>query len=213
MASSWNMNVEIIQRGQYTDASGDVIPILNRFVYSSTSSPVQLTNTELNQLAADWEAVLTASWTAAFPSLYVAIGQTIRQLDDTTYVPFDRTSNTLTGSVADAGASNQAVYMQLKSLFRGRKYQGAKHFGPVAEGQVTAGELTAGAQTLWAAVRTALQANVTSTARTWFQTIMSQSLSQVATNPVTIIATVIREILVNKPVGTMRHRRGPRQTF
>jgi len=121
-------------------------------------------------------------------------------------------SNATAGSIAtDRLPDHSCVTMVLRTNKRGRRYQGQKHFGGVPEASTTKDLLTAGASPLltgWLALATAIQAGFTdSDGNVWTPIVLSRKFSQLKENPTVVIYADVKQVLVNKNLGTMRSRR------
>lgn len=111
----------------------------------------------------------------------------------------------------DRLASDQAAFLLFRTGLRGRSYRGSKHLGPFSESDVTHDDcdlFNAACVTRLAAINTALAATLTdSTGNQWKFTLLSRKLSQLVTNPTTVITNDITSLLVNKRVGSMLRRK------
>jgi hypothetical protein len=139
---------------------------------------------------------------------YVWIETKARWLDDVT-VPYAHGADTLGSSTITSGRlpSDVTVRFELVTATRGKSYVGGKSFRPIPESQVDGDELTSGGYTLWNAFATALSLARTVTAQVMTPCIVSRVLSQVRTNPTTIIGAKITEAVLNRTLGTMKGRR------
>lgn len=116
----------------------------------------------------------------------------------------------------DQYAADTAVYMQLVTALRGRNFLGSKHIGAPIEGHILNGLLEGAGLTAWIAVRDAIKALgvtgiVDSDTNTWKLVVLSKTLSTLDTIPPTLKYTAVVDVLLNKRVGTMARRRGPRE--
>lgn len=165
--------------------------------------------------AALWAAI-DGPLLAATVDAYAPIKTATRALDDPSALEVE-TATVGNGTLEeDPYASDDAVYMQLRSGFRGRSLNGSKHFGGMSEESIDAGYLNAGGVTLWDAVRdvlttwsTAGQADADG--NTWFLCIVSRLNSNLESAPCIFTGADVATVGLNKRIGTMGRRRGARQ--
>lgn len=146
---------------------------------------------------------------------YILGSYETRQLDDPTSPLLVSAVGVNGSSDEDLYASDTAVYMQLKTGYRGRSFMGSKHFGALSEDQVTEGYLNAGGRTAWDAVRDIIQAMGTTgitddDGNVWRLVVLSQLNSDLEASPAIFTAAQVETVLLNDRIGTMGRRRGPR---
>lgn len=101
-----------------------------------------------------------------------------------------------------------ALVLPLRGSNRGKNYRGSKHIPAIASAFVTKDELNATGITAAALVQGYLGLTITSTnSSTYIPVILSRNLSQLRTNPTTIVTSDVSAVLVNKTIGTMRRRK------
>lgn len=196
--------VEIVVKGTVTTTGAGAKNFANIFHYRKTTGGANQTP------AAVCNQFLTDVWAVVAPLLsdqYIGSESMARYLDDALeqYSP---------GNVPDSGAvtgdrlpTDMAAVYLLRTGTRGKSFRGSKHFGPIAESATTGDQLSTAAVTAWAAVTTALADSITVGTETYVPVIVSRTLSQLRTNPTTIIGADVTAALLNKTIGTMRRRR------
>jgi hypothetical protein len=135
----------------------------------------------------------------------------IRYIDDAldAFVDF---SHAVVGSVTgDSMATTLAAFQIFRTGLRGKSYQGKKHFFPLSESDTVAGSddlLDATALGRFTALATAELAGFTdASGNIWKPIVFSRKLSQVKTNPTTVVANLVTAIATNKRIGEMKHRK------
>ncbi len=205
--SNWKNNIEVIVKGHCVSKSGEEKDIINRYIYVNDDTPF------LPSLA-NFDTAFKANFLAAYAALLNSglLGDTIsyRQLDDATNVPLF-TTNTLIGGVgsnATMVGPQYTAYLKLVTTKRGRNYRGSKHYSPLDESMINQGELDTGGITAIQAMLAAALLILTVDGHDWIPAVMSQNLSQVAVNPVWVIATRLTSLSKsNKTTGVQRHRK------
>jgi len=144
---------------------------------------------------------------------YTWQGTRARWLDDVT-VPYVDGSVTLgSGTITTARLpSDVTVRLELETQTRGKSFKGGKSYRPIAESQVTGDELSSSGYTAWLAMKAALESGIVVTGQNASHCVVSRILSQLRTNPTTIIGAAVYQAALNKTLGTMkgRHRRSVR---
>lgn len=134
-----------------------------------------------------------------------------RWIDDATDA-FALTTDVHAGLVTgDSMPLTEAAFILLQTGLRGRNYRGSKHLFPLGESATTVltdDLFNAGALTYLGNYATAIITNVTdANGNVWQPCVLSRKLSQLKTNPTTVVANPITSAAVAKRVGSMRHRR------
>jgi len=202
-------NVEIVQFGRVVNELGESKNIVNRFTYACIDTPYI---PDLAAMAVSWKALIHTAWIAFMPTGYLDNGMTIRLLDDATNVALEVVPGLGSGGVGTLAQMLDpcySAYCKFETGMRGKNYRGSKHLSPLSETYVAQGNLDGGGRGLLTTLFATFLANFTQGAGTWFPTVMSQNLSQIAVNPVWIEAHQVDTALskFNATTGTMRHRR------
>jgi hypothetical protein len=115
----------------------------------------------------------------------------------------------LVGAVAGDSMPNYVCgTVQLKTALRGRSYMGSKHLGPISEADGGDDVFTGAGLTRFQAVRSVLTIPfVDSDGNTWVPCVVSRKLSQLATNPTTVVRNDVVTAILNKTFGTLRRRK------
>jgi hypothetical protein len=173
------------------------------------------TSTSPTLTKAALQSILATNWRGAFlacVSLRLTLTHwSIRWIDDALDAPV-LTSDTHPGAVTgDSMPLTTAAFLLMQTGIRGRSYRGSKHVFPLGESATTVltdDIFNAGALTYLGNFAAALLAsNTDSNGNIWVPQVLSKKLSQLRTNPTTVVANDVTAILVGKRVGTMRHRR------
>ncbi len=135
----------------------------------------------------------------------------IRKLDDATEQFFTVSVSNAGGIALPRLPGDLAVVLPFRCAQRGKSFRGRKHFRGVPSASVLKDELTAGALTAWQTVAGKMQNPFTSVTGTYTPVIVSRILSQLKTNPTTIIGSTVTSVLTNKTIGTMRRSKEPTQ--
>lgn len=196
---------EVITFGHAAAGGSNITPSLNNFCFRRGSTVPVLDKTALKNIFVT--NVLTPLL-AAMNVRYTCDYLTVRWVDDALDVPLSF-AIALPGAIAtDSLPSDDAVYYLYRTGLRGRNYRGAKHFGPASEVDTTADVLTGAGLARWQTVQTALAAsNTDANGNVWAPAVLSRSLSQLRTNPTTVVANNVQQVLLDLNIGTMRHRR------
>jgi hypothetical protein len=197
--------VEVVMKGVIASAGSTAVNTAFVFHYTRGSTSPVLSKAAFH----------TAFVAAVEPSLLAATNarwsQTIndvRWLDDALdqYQSFTRTG---VGAIAtDSLPTDAAVYCLCRTGLRGRSYRGSKHFAPASEVDTTGDVLVAPGLTRWQAVAAAVAVPVVDgNGNTWLPSVFSRLLSQVRTNPTTVITNPITQVLLNERIGSMNRRK------
>jgi len=145
---------------------------------------------------------LSARWTQGF--------NTVRFLDDATDPPVAFNHAAVGAIAGDSLPMTNTVYIQLKTLLKGKSYRGNKKYGPIAESDTTSGTddlLNAGAIVRWQAAAVAsFQTLVDSDGNNWVAEVLSKTLSQLRVNPTTVVANDVQSVRLRKSIGRLRKR-------
>lgn len=207
---------EFIQKGHVVTATGNKT-IINRFNLGTRVVGAVLDSAFTVGTA--FIAALTGTWAPMFSTGYIDDSLTIRYMNDATSLPIVISPGLGNGAYAsptDPCQADSAIYVKLQTDRRGKRGRGSKHFSPFDEAMTTNGYLTNAALSLVQAFMTALNANPCFTIglNPYLLHVVSQAESQLSINPTTISASIVRATggsppgyVVDKTVGTMRHRR------
>jgi hypothetical protein len=151
---------------------------------------------------------IVAPFLAAANSRYTQSQNTVRWIDDALDAPAS-TARAGVGAIAtDGQPSIDSVTMLFRTGIRGKSYRGSKHFPGVNEVDTTDDILTGAGLALWQTLQTACAANLTDAlGNVWVPSVLSRKLSTLATNPTTVVANDVTQVLLNLNVGSMRRRR------
>lgn len=204
--------IECVLRATMTQPVAGTVNAVSVFNFRRLSNSGLFDPTDI---AAVFQTALKTTVTPVFSDELLFNQWECRQLDDptaaTAIVP-DGDGGTNAG---DAYQTDNAVYFQLKSGYRGRSFFGSKHFSGLTEDHVDAGYLNATGQTAWQTIRTVMNGWTTTgmvdtAGNAWKLCIVSRVLSNLVASPATFTGADVISILVNTRVGTMGRRRGVR---
>jgi hypothetical protein len=181
--------------------------VWNVFHYQLTAGTLDT----MTQLLGDFESKVYSFALAQQSADTTLVSMNARLLDDATQQFITVTAATAGGIALPRLPGDLAVVTPLRCAQRGKQFRGRKHFRGVPSASVLKDELTAGALTAWQAVAVKLLNSFTSVTGTYTPVVVSRILSQLKTNPTTIIGSVVNSVLVNKTIGTMRRSKEPTQ--
>jgi len=204
---------ECSARGSILPGTLDSRPCVSvwHFARTSTSNPVDPAN-----VAAAFKTWYDANVLIAQATQFTLEECSARLLDDPTSLEAVTAASGAGSLDDDLYAADTAVYFQLVTGLRGRTFMGSKHIGAATEGDITNGLLSGGGITRYQAVQTAIGLLATtgitdSDGNVWKLIVLSKSLSTLDTIPPTLKYTPVLSVLLNKRIGTMGRRRGPRE--
>jgi hypothetical protein len=196
---------EVTAKGTYAAAGSSAKNIVSVFHYRLALITAPPTKTALETR---FDTIVSLPCLAAFNIRYTQQETRVRWINDATdpAVSFARAG---VGAIAtDSSSVDDCVSMLLRTGLRGRAYRGSKHFVGLNEIDTTGDVLTGAGLTRWQAVQTGVFATlVDALVNSWVPCVLSRSKSILATNPTTVIANDITQVLLNKNVGIMRKRR------
>ena len=196
---------EVVLKGTLAAGGSNAVPTATILHYRLATLTATPTKTALETIV---NTNISAAHLAAANSRYSQANTMVRGLNDAldAYQTFTRAG---AGAIATDGLpSVDAVYMLLRTASRGRSYRGSKHWPGVNESDTTDDILVGAGLALWQALQTALSAPLTDAlGNIWNLCVFSPTLSQIVTNPTTVISTDVTDVLLNLNVGTMRRRR------
>jgi len=198
--------VELSVQGHSIEANGQSKPIWNIFHWHNNSG------TQTESALAMGNAFVAQIWPSIAAALsvgYVADQVLARMLDNATeqyIVCTKHTNGVITG---DRLPSYSCVTVRHKTALRGKNYRGSKHFSPVAESDTLTDEIDPAQQAHWNSLTTAVSQafSITGTGGIWQPCVVSRNLSQLKTDPVSIIGADVSQGILNLTIGTMRHRK------
>jgi hypothetical protein len=195
--------IEIIVKGTSPPSSGGTRNIWNVFHYRLSGGTLD----GMAQLLGDFETKVFSFVSAQLSADYTGVSLQGRLVDDATS-QFVVSGTPANGAIALPRLPNEvSVVLPLQCVNRGRSFRGSKHFAPVPSSSVLKDELTAGAVTAWGVVATKVGSPFTSITGTYQPIVLSRILSQLKTNPTSLIGSDVSSALLNKTIGTMRKRK------
>jgi len=166
----------------------------------------------MSQLIGDFESKVY-SFVLAQQSADISLYEIDARLIDDVTIQYTRVAMgpTAGGIALPRLPGDLAIVTPYQCATRGKSFRGSKHFRGVPTASVLKDELTAAATTAWQAVAVKLLTPFSSTTGTYTPIVLSRVLSQLKTNPTTIIGSSVSAVLVNKTIGTMRKSKEPTQ--
>jgi hypothetical protein len=204
--------IEAVVRGTMTQPVAGTVNAVSVFNFR------RLTNSLLfdpGDIAGQFAAAFSPVVTPVFSDEYLFNQFEVRAMDDPTAATAIQPTDDGGTNTNDAYQTDNAVYFQLKTGYRGRSFFGSKHFSGCVETHVDAGYLNATGQTAWTTIKTLMLAWTTTglvdtAGNAWKLCIVSRVLSNLIASPATFTGADVISILLNTRVGTMGRRRGAR---
>jgi len=205
--------MEVVQRGTIVDSNGGAIPAVNIYHFHRLDNTPSIVE---GQLASEVNDILAGPIIAATNARYSLDQWEERPLDDPAAATFVMPINDsgAIGNDASAYANQSAVYMLIRTGYRGKSYKGSKHYAGIDEAHVTKDELVTTGLTLWTAVRDALRSLITApiedvSGNIWYPFILSRELSSLGPTdiPAVVSGADWNSVELNLTVGTMKHRK------
>lgn len=196
---------EVSMLGTLAAAGSNVINVASVFHYRLSVLTLPPTKVALNNA---FNAAQAAALLAAYNARYTQSFNTVRWIDDATD-PLASVARAGVGAIAtDSLPTIDAVTMILRTGKRGKSFRGSKHFPAGSEVDTTGDVLTGAGLTRFQTVQTSLATPITDAlGNVWVPSVLSRILSVTVTNPTTIVANDVTEVLLNLNVGTMRRRK------
>jgi hypothetical protein len=202
------LQAEIQVSGIVTAGGSNTRKALQVYHYRRTSTVVTPTKAALSTIFISNMIPLIR---ACLNARYTGVGVSVRWLNDA----LDQAtlfSSTGVGLVSgDSMPTTEAAFILFQTGLRGKSYRGSKHIFPMSESATTTGTddiWNAGALVyLGALAAGALASLPDATPNNWIPCVLSRKKSQLRTNPTTVETNDVSSVLVNKRVGTMRHRK------
>jgi hypothetical protein len=197
--------VEISMQGSVVETGGTTRNVFNIFHYyqnPNQPSPPSAIVVANAFIAGPWAGIL-----ALLSIGYVGVQTLCRYLDSSSNAYQNANAPGTGALILPRQPAQQAIVGFFRTAVRGKSFRGSKHFGPLATAAVTGDEIAPASVAAWQAAITALVANITAGGQTYTPCVVSKTLSQLRTDPVTIIGAAKLTGLTNKTIGTMRHRK------
>jgi hypothetical protein len=206
--NSQQQHVELVYNGLVASAGSNSRAMQAIFHYQRTSTVNPLNKTNVISAFITQTRTLLMTCLSLRLTLTNVACRIINDAQDAYKLTTDTHAGLVTG---DSMPLTNAAFLLFQTGLRGRSYRGSKHLFPVGESATTVltdDIFNAAALTYLGNFATAAAANFTdSDGNVWFPVVLSRTLSQLRTNPTTVVANPVTAILVNKRVGTMRHRK------
>lgn len=199
--------VEIQSRGLI--ASGGSTSKATNFTYHfrRTATVAPITHAAIDTA---FQAAIGVPQAAALNARWSQQNNSVRYVDDALDAPVFYSHVVVGGVAGDSMSTIMSVYLLLRTGIRGKSYRGCKHLAPASEADTTAATddiLNAAALIRYGALASAILAGFTdANGNVWVPVILSKTLSQLLTNPTTVVKTDVTSVLVNKRLGRMKRR-------
>jgi hypothetical protein len=196
---------QLAQKGLMAAAGSNSVPTVFLYHFRRLSGSVTPSKANINTA---FESAIGTPVAAALNARWAATVNSIRRMNDALDANVDFTSTLVGAITGDSMPSDEAAFLFARTGVR--YYLGGKHYGPMSESDTTtSGDIfNSGCLTRLTAIATALLAGFTdSDGNVWKSSVFAASLSQVSTNPVTIIAADYTQVLPNHRVGSMNRRK------
>jgi hypothetical protein len=206
-ATSSLITAEVTMNGLIAAAGSSSKPTAFVFHFNRASGGPALNKLHIESA---FQSAIATVVAAALNNRWAQTHNQVRMIDDALDPP-QLVTRAVAGAIAgDSMSTLMTAYILMRTGIRGKNYRGSKHLAPLSESDTTAGTsdiLNAGALTNFGNVATAIGAGFAdSDGNAWTPVILSRSLSQLRTNPTTVITNVVTEIHVNKRMGRMKRR-------
>jgi len=202
------VQAEIQVSGIVTAGGSNTRKALQVYHYRRTSVAITPTKAALSTI---FISTMIPLIRACLNARYTGVGVSIRWLNDALDQATLVASTGVGLVTGDSMPTTEAAFLLFQTGLRGKSYRGSKHIFPMSESATTTGTddiWNAGALVYLGALAAGALGSLTdSTTNVWIPCVLSRKLSQLRTNPTTVITNDVTSVLVNKRVGTMRHRK------
>jgi len=199
---------EVVVRGYLSAGGSDLQNCYNVYHFKRATTVV---NPSKANIAAAFLASIQAALLLCVHADYHTSVVSIRYPEDADDQYTDITDAGVGVVATDRLPDLACVTTVLRTNKRGRRYQGMKHYGGVPEAHTDKDILvTVAGQGLakWILLAAATFTGFTdSDGNIWTPVVMSRKYSQLAVNPTSVDWADVKEVLLNKNIGTMRSRR------
>lgn len=199
--------VEIAVTGNVAAGGSNSKPFVFVFHFRRTATVLAVSKTQVDTA---FQAAIVVPLALALNITFTQANNQLRWLNDALDAPIAFSHASVGAITGDRMATIDASFLLMRTGLRGKSYRGSKHFGPMSESDSTSGTddiWNAGCLTRLGAVAAAILAGFTDAAgNVWVPSVVSRRLSQLTTNPTTLVANDVVQIAVNKRIGSMRHR-------
>ncbi len=201
--------VEWIAEGLFTEGpSGGVetIKTANVFHYRWNGAGLFVTPTK-GQLDTAIYNVMGILMIAALNVHWTFVRTRTRFLDDASDQYADVAVNLPGNTANDCLPPRNAAYVELTTGLRGRNWVGSKHYGPIAEADTTSTEINTPTPAWWTNLKNGHLTAVVAGGMTYNLHVVSSTLSQVKTNPTSIMSAQVTVATLRRNLGGMKRRR------
>ena len=198
--------IQQIVKATLAAAGGANVNVQTTFHYRRVATVIAPNKASFNTVFA---ANVYAPMLAAFNVGYANGTSNLRWINDAQDPTRTITLAGLGAIATDRSSSFNAVYMNLRTAIRGKRYRGAKHFAAVNEIDTLGDVLTGAGLARWQTVQAAMLLQLTDgDGNVWNPCIVSgKPLSQIKTNPTVVVFNDITEVILDLTLGTMRRRK------
>lgn len=202
--------VQFVCNGHVTLSSGDVVPVVNSFVYQVVGGTGAPSNADMLLTIPNFKL---HAWTQIVNRLsvdYIGDDITILFPNSVGRTPAVFTPAPNGGLSGPRLPLKQGVYIKLQTGFRGRSYVGCKRIAPIVEAHATGDELNATGQTQWAIPASLLSTGwkqpLSGITYTFNPVVYSRLLSASDLTIPPAIGAVVKTAHAEKTLGLWRHR-------
>lgn len=196
---------EIAVKGTIATGGAEAKNVANIFHYRRVATTVDVNK---GNLAAAFLVGPLATIVLALNARVSLTQIVVRCVDDATDAEASTTIAEVGAIVGDGLSNFNCATVRLKTAIRGRSGMGSKHFSPLSEGDGDDDVLTGAGLTRWQAVRDALDDQIVDAdGNVWKPCVLSRKLSQLATNPTTVVRNDVTSCILNKTYGTIKRRK------
>lgn len=206
IADNLKLDFQLVVEGTYAPTGGESQYIVNVMHYRRTTTVNVHSNAAF---ITAWRTLVESTWLAAVSVNYNLDQLRIRCLNDAEDAYVDTTVNSPGTIAGESLPGFNAMVISRRSAIRGRWAQGRTYINGIPESGVEGNTLTAAQLVLLAALATDLNTAVVTaaSANSYVPSIFSQTYSQIAVNPTTVINTEQATVEAQSVVGRMASRR------
>jgi len=198
---------EIVLKGTITQSGGLSASVVNILHFARLSGLG--TDDENDLLGAVFGLPWFAAYLAAITDQLSFASYSCRFMDDVTRPAVVNTTGWVGAISTDRQPSFVTVGIQKQGYARGRSYRGRISLAGIVEADTTGNRFSTGGATTWNAINTDLQdlISFSGVVDTWGMVVISQTLSNVITNPTTFTGSRVLSLILNPTLGTMLRRK------
>lgn len=199
------LHFEFKIKGELAALGMSITPTINLIHYRRTNNPVDV---NLVSVINGFQALVQASWLAAVSASWTLAAIGCRCIDDATDAGTEEVVGSVGGVAGECLPGFNNMLITKKTALRGRNYRGRLFVNGIPESGVDGNTLTAGQLALLATLADDLDVGFTDAdGNSFVPFLLSTSLSQLETNPTTVLGADVTLCEGNDPVSVLRSRK------